>query len=323
MGVDLAARSVTKSYGEQVVLDGLDLAIEAGEKYCLLGPNGAGKSTFLAIVATLLNADAGTVRVGPHDVRTDKHAVRRLVGVALQDVCLDEQMTGRELLRLQAGLNGMPKAPESAYVEDAAERLGLTDQLDKRIAQLSGGTKRKLDLLAALLHKPGLLIYDEPTTGLDLMSRIKLWEFVDSLNRDTGTTVLFSTQYLEEAEEHADRIGILREGSIAVEGTPQALKGVYPSTIVLTCRTLESLADLPAVLPAIVLDLTEESDGRTLLTIPRSAEALSGVLPILTNRAASIEDIAVADPTIEQVFVHTLDVSAPAPIPERVGSSSS
>src|SRR5215218_1268395 len=204
-------------------VDGLDLEVGLGEIYGFLGPNGAGKTTCVRILTTLLRPTAGTARVAGHDVVSDADAVRRSIGVALQEAAIDPLMTGRELLRMQGALHGLrgPAARERAA--DLLERVGLTQAADRRVGGYSGGMRRRLDLALALVHRPQVLFLDEPTTGLDPTSRAALWREVRALN-DEGTTVFLTTQYLEEAEQLADRVGIIASGRLVAEGTPSALK---------------------------------------------------------------------------------------------------
>src|ERR671916_577877 len=203
-------------------VDGLDLAVQAGEIYGFLGPNGAGKTTCVRILTTLLRPTAGVARVAGHDVVDDADAVRRQIGVALQEAAIDPLMTGRELLRMQGALHGLRSAEARERASVLLERVGLTDAADRRVGGYSGGMRRRLDLALALVPRPRVLFLDEPTTGLDPTSRAALWREVRSLN-DEGTTVFLTTQYLEEAERLADRVGIIARGTLVAEGTLAAL----------------------------------------------------------------------------------------------------
>src|SRR5215204_1556759 len=204
-------------------VDGLDLAVAAGEIYGFLGPNGAGKTTSVRILTTLLRPTEGTARVAGHDVVSDADAVRRQIGVALQEAAIDPLMTGRELLVMQGALHGLRSGDARRRAKELLERVGLTQAADRRVGGYSGGMRRRLDLALALVHRPRVLFLDEPTTGLDPTSRGALWREVRALN-DDGTTVFLTTQYLEEAEQLADRVGIIAKGRLVAEGTPDALK---------------------------------------------------------------------------------------------------
>jgi ABC-2 type transport system ATP-binding protein len=205
-------------------VDGIDLEVAPGEIYGFLGPNGAGKSTTVHVLTTLLPPTSGTARVGGHDVVKQGPRVRSLIGVALQEAALDPLLTGRDHLRLQATLQGVRKDQRKARADDLLERVGLADAGDRKVSGYSGGMKRRLDLALALIHEPRVLFLDEPTTGLDPQSRTALWEEVARLRREDAVTVFLTTQYLEEADVLADRVGIIDHGRIVAEGTPAALK---------------------------------------------------------------------------------------------------
>jgi len=205
-------------------VDHIDLAVATGEIYGFLGPNGAGKSTTVLMLTTLLPPTSGSARVGGFDVVKHGPEVRRVIGAALQEAALDPLLTGREHLRLQASLQALPRAERAPRAAELLERVGLSDAADRKVKGYSGGMKRRLDLALALVHRPRILFLDEPTTGLDIQSRTALWEEVRRLAKDDGVTVFLTTQYLEEADVLADRVGIIDHGRIVAEGTPDALK---------------------------------------------------------------------------------------------------
>ncbi len=205
-------------------VDGIDLEVAPGQIYGFLGPNGAGKSTTVHMLTTLLPPTAGSARVAGFDVLTQGAQVRDAIGAALQEAALDPQLTARDHVRLQGALHGMPKQERTRRGDELIERVGLSDAADRKVAGYSGGMKRRLDLALALLHGPRVLFLDEPTTGLDIQSRTALWDEVAHLARDEGVTVFLTTQYLEEADQLADHLGIIDHGQIVAEGTTQALK---------------------------------------------------------------------------------------------------
>src|SRR5918911_3140456 len=205
-------------------VDAIDLAVATGEIYGFLGPNGAGKSTTVHMLTTLLPPTSGTARVAGHDVVREGPAVRAAIGAALQEAALDPLLTGREHLRLQASLQALPRVDRKARADALIERVGLSHAADRKVRGYSGGMKRRLDLAMALIHRPSVLFLDEPTTGLDVQSRTALWEEVGRLARDDGVTVFLTTQYLEEADALAGRVGIIDHGRIVAEGTPAELK---------------------------------------------------------------------------------------------------
>ena len=205
-------------------VDGIELEVAPGEIYGFLGPNGAGKSTTVLMLTTLLPPTAGTARVAGFDVVRQGPQVRSAIGAALQEAALDPLLTGREHLRLQTGLHGLPRPERKRRAQALLERVGLTEAADRKVRGYSGGMKRRLDLALALVHEPRILFLDEPTTGLDPQSRSALWQEVARLARQEGVTVFLTTQYLEEADVLADRVGIIDHGHIVAEGTPAELK---------------------------------------------------------------------------------------------------
>src|SRR6188474_280501 len=206
-------------------VDGIDLSVAPGEIYGFLGPNGAGKSTTVMMLTTLLPPTSGTARVAGFDIVKQGPQVRASIGAALQEAALDPFLTGREHLRLQASLHGLSTEARKRRSEELLERVGLTRAADRKIKGYSGGMKRRLDLALALVHEPTTLFLDEPTTGLDPQSRSALWSEVARLAQDDGVTVFLTTQYLEEADVLANRVGIIDHGHIVAEGTPAELKG--------------------------------------------------------------------------------------------------
>ena len=205
-------------------VDGIDLTVAPGEVYGFLGPNGAGKSTTVLMLTTLLPPTSGTARVAGYDIVREGPKVRASIGAALQEAALDPFLTGRDHLRLQAALHGLSRAERRKRGDELLERVGLSEAGDRRVRGYSGGMKRRLDLALALVHRPSLLFLDEPTTGLDPQSRNAMWAEVSRLARDEGVTVFLTTQYLEEADVLADRVGIIDHGRIVAEDTPEALK---------------------------------------------------------------------------------------------------
>ncbi|MBI5105215.1 MAG: ATP-binding cassette domain-containing protein, partial [Solirubrobacterales bacterium] len=227
MGQDngIAARGLVREFkGGIRAVDGIDLDVSPGEIYGFLGPNGAGKSTTVHMLTTLLPPTAGGARVAGFDVASQGPDVRRRIGAALQEAALDPFLTGREHFELQGGLHGLHKAERAARARELLARVGLTEAADRKVGGYSGGMKRRLDLALALVHRPSVLFLDEPTTGLDPQSRSALWAEVGRLAHEDGVTVFLTTQYLEEADVLADRVGIIDRGSIVAEGTPKALK---------------------------------------------------------------------------------------------------
>jgi ABC-2 type transport system ATP-binding protein len=220
----IEAEGLVRAFKDVRAVDGIDLTVEPGEIYGFLGPNGAGKSTTVHMLTTLLPPTAGTARVAGFDIIKQGPQVRSAIGAALQEAALDPLLTGRDHMRLQTALHGIPRQERARRGDELLERVGLTLAADRRVRTYSGGMKRRLDLALALVHGPRLLFLDEPTTGLDPQSRNALWQEVGRLAKEEGVTVFLTTQYLEEADILADRVGIIDHGHIVAEGTPAALK---------------------------------------------------------------------------------------------------
>ncbi|HEY7626061.1 MAG TPA: ATP-binding cassette domain-containing protein, partial [Ilumatobacteraceae bacterium] len=224
MTAALETHELTRRFGDTVAVDGIDLQVAAGEIYGFLGPNGAGKSTMLRMLTTLLKPSSGSASVAGFDIDRQPEPIRLRIGVALQEAALDPKQTGRELLDLQGRLYGLAPAERRGRLSELVDLIDIGAAIDDRIGTYSGGMKRRLDLAAALVHQPEILFLDEPTTGLDPSSRVSLWDEVRRLNSDLGTTIFLTTQYLEEADTLAARVGIIDKGRIVAEGTPEALK---------------------------------------------------------------------------------------------------
>jgi ABC-2 type transport system ATP-binding protein len=284
-------------------VDGIDLAVTPGEIYGFLGPNGAGKSTTVLMLTTLLPPTAGTARVYGFDVVKRGPEVRKAIGAALQEAALDPLLTGREHLRLQASLQALPRAERASRADELLERVGLSQAADRRVGGYSGGMKRRLDLALALVHRPRVLFLDEPTTGLDIQSRTALWEEVRRLAKDDGVTVFLTTQYLEEADVLADRVGIIDHGRIVAEGSPEALKSeigrptveVVPVDASQRDRVAEVLASfgepVSSVRGAAVRLRTGHSD---LAGIVRAADAAGLAIDSLQLHQPSLDDVFLA-----------------------------
>jgi ABC-2 type transport system ATP-binding protein len=282
-------------------VDGIDLTVAPGEIYGFLGPNGAGKSTTVHVLTTLLPPTSGTARVGGYDVVKDGPKVRGLIGVALQEAALDPLLTGRDHLRLQATLQGVPKDKRRAHAEELLERVGLTDAADRKVSGYSGGMKRRLDLALALVHMPRVLFLDEPTTGLDPQSRTALWEEVARLRREEGVTVFLTTQYLEEADVLADRVGIIDQGKIVAEGTPAALKAEIgrPSVHAIP-RTDGDRENIAAFLSRFGDPLATTRDVAVRL---RDGLGLTDIVRAVDANGVDIVDLELRAPSLDDVFL--------------------
>ena len=284
-------------------VDRIDLRVEPGEVYGFLGPNGAGKSTTVHMLTTLLPPTAGRAWVGGHDVVEDGAEVRATIGAALQDAALDPFLTGREHMKLQTALHGM-RGPEARERSEALlDRVGLTQAADRRVGGYSGGMKRRLDLALALVHRPRILFLDEPTTGLDVQSRSALWEEVQRLASDRGVTVFLTTQYLEEADVLADRVGIIDRGQIVAEGTPEALKAEIgrPSVEAIPQDPAE-LARMKEVLSRFGESVTGSPKGAAVRLAGGDAQ-LAEVVRALDSESIEIKELQLHAPTLDDVFL--------------------
>jgi ABC-2 type transport system ATP-binding protein len=284
-------------------IDHLDLQVGSGEIYGFLGPNGAGKSTTVLILTTLLSPSSGSVRVAGHDVQTEGPAVRRAIGAALQGVALDPHMTAREHMRMQTALHGVAARERKARGDELLGRLGLSDVAERRVGGFSGGMKRRLDLALALAHRPSVLFLDEPTTGLDVQSRTALWEEVAHLARDDGVAVFLTTQYLEEADALADRVGIIDHGKIVAEGTPAALKAqIGCPTVEVAPRDSGQLGPAAAVLERFGR-CTDTTPGSVGVQLDGGEAELAELVRALDLDGIAIETLALHAPSLDDVFL--------------------
>jgi ABC-2 type transport system ATP-binding protein len=298
----IEVRGLERRYaGGVLAVAGIDLEVSEGEIYAFLGPNGAGKTTTVRMLVTLLAPTGGTATVAGHDVVSDAPAVRRSIGVALQEAALDPLMTGRELMHLQATLHGLPGAEAVRRGDALLARVGLRDAADRRVGTYSGGMRRRLDLGTALVHDPKVLFLDEPTTGLDPVSRIAIWDEVRRLN-DEGTTVFLTTQYLEEADQLADRVGIIDEGKMAAEGTPAALKAQIGRSH-LEVTITEGGAEQAEEVLARYGDPMPSKNGVLMVGLEHGASDVARVVRALDDAGLCVESLNLVQPTLDDVFV--------------------
>ena len=284
-------------------VDGIDLRVEPGEVFGFLGPNGAGKSTTVHMLTTLLPPTSGTARVAGHDVVKEGAQVRAAIGAALQEAALDPFLTGREHMKLQTALHGMRGGEARERSDELLARVGLTQAADRRVGGYSGGMKRRLDLALALVHRPRILFLDEPTTGLDPQSRSALWEEVGRLAGDRGVTVFLTTQYLEEADVLADRVGIIHRGRIVAEGTPEALKAEIgrPSVEAIPAER-EDLPRMKEVLARFGESVTGSPKGASVRLSGGDAQ-LAEVVRALDAEDIHVEHLQLHAPTLDDVFL--------------------
>jgi ABC-2 type transport system ATP-binding protein len=306
--------------GGVIAVDGVDLEVDGGEIFSFLGPNGAGKTTTVRMLTTLLRPTGGSAQVAGYDVVEDAAAVRRAIGVALQEAALDPLMTGRELIHLQATLHGLPPAEIDDRADALLQRVGLTRAADRRVGTYSGGMQRRLDLASALVHQPEVLFLDEPTTGLDPVSRMTIWEEVSKLN-DEGTTVFLTTQYLEEADKLADRVAIISAGKIVAEGTPASLKAEVGKPRLEVAVAEGSPAACEDVL-ARFGECLPAKDGTLIVELAGGAAEIAPVVRALDERGILVESLELVEPTLDDVFVEKTGQhleESDEPLPDQAG----
>jgi ABC-2 type transport system ATP-binding protein len=284
-------------------VDGISLAVEPGEIYGFLGPNGAGKSTTVLMLTTLLPPTSGTARVAGYDIVHEGPQVRASIGAALQEAALDPFLTGRDHLRLQAALHGLSRPERKKRADELLERVGLSEAADRKVRGYSGGMKRRLDLALALVHRPSILFLDEPTTGLDPQSRTALWSEMSRLAREDGVTVFLTTQYLEEADVLADRVGIIDRGKIVAEDTPEALKAEIGRP------SLEATPANPEERAAIVKALGRFGEeipaqpGAVAVRLDHGAGDLTDVVRALDAENLKVSNLRLDEPSLNDVFL--------------------
>jgi ABC-2 type transport system ATP-binding protein len=301
----IEAEGLVKAFGDRVrALDGLTLTVQRGSIHGLLGPNGAGKTTLIRILATVLPPDAGTARIAGIDIRTDPAGVRAQIGLAGQYAAVDDYLTGRENVEMIGRLYGLPRGEARRRAGEVLERIHLAKVADRRVKTYSGGMRRRLDLAASLVGRPQVLFLDEPTAGLDPASRRDLWALIGDLV-EGGTTVLLTTQYLEEADQLADRIAVIDHGRLLIQGTAQQLKDRVGGAVVeLRVPDADRTRALRALRDAAGEDPTsDERGGKVVLPAPDGSRTLAQALRRLEAAGVTPEDAALRKPTLDEVFL--------------------
>jgi ABC-2 type transport system ATP-binding protein len=301
--VAISVAGLVRRYDEVAAVDGLDLEVKRGEIYGFLGPNGAGKSTTVRMLCTLVQPSDGRAVVAGHDVTTEPEQVRLRIGVALQDVALDKKQTGAEILRLQGRLYGLTRREANRRVEELASLIDIGDALDRQTGTYSGGMQRRLDLAAALVHNPEVLFLDEPTTGLDPISRARVWEEVRQLNEQLGMTIFLTTQYLEEADALANRVGIINAGRRVGEGTPTDLKRTIGDDLIVARIDGDRERARRALLAVDGLSGVEVHGDEISVATSAGAAAISPVAVALNDCGVRVKAITLRTPTLDDVFL--------------------
>ncbi len=299
----ISARELRRTFGTNEAVAGIDLDVEYGEIYGFLGPNGAGKSTTVKMLCTLLGITSGTATVAGFDVDRQPGEIRLRIGVALQDSSIDGKQTGREMLHLQGRLYGLNRADITERMDDVIGLVDIGDAIDDRVDSYSGGMKRRLDLAMSLIHRPQILFLDEPTTGLDPASRSAVWSEVRRLNREYGTTIFLTTQYLEEADELADRVGIISGGLIEAEGTPADLKRRIGADLIVAevDGDPESAADALRAIDGI--DEVQTHQNELAIATSNGAGLIAQVAVALDGCGVPVTSLTLRTPTLDDVFL--------------------
>ena len=315
-GRAILAQGLVRDFGKVRAVDGVDLSVAEGEIYGFLGPNGAGKSTVVRMLTTLLLPTAGRAFIAGLDVVDRPKQVRMRIGAALQDAALDNKQTGRELLRLQASLFGLSRREAKVRIRELEDLIDIGDAMDRLISTYSGGMKRRLDLAAALIHSPRILFLDEPTTGLDPISRVRVWEEVQRVNKQLGVTTFLTTEYLEEADSLAHRVGIIDEGKLAAEGPPAHLKRTVGSDIIIAEIEGDMSAAHSAVRNIEGVSAVEAHETELTISVENGPASISSVALALHDSEITPNNLTLRTPTLDDVFLSVtggrLEVDAPA-----------
>lgn len=300
----VVAEKLERSFGNLRAVDRVDLTVARGEIYGFLGPNGAGKSTMVRMLTTLLLPTSGRATVAGKDVISEPVEVRLRIGVALQDTALDPKQTGLELLRLHGQLYGLSGRAITGRIKELESLMDIGDAVGRLIGTYSGGMKRRLDLAASLMHNPEVIFLDEPTTGLDPISRSKVWDEVRRINRDLGVTIFLTTQYLDEADTLADRVGIISHGILASEGTPAELKRAIGLDVIIAKIEGDAAAAKEAMERIDVVERVDAYESELSIRVSNGAGLISRVAVALSEAGVRVQELTLRTPTLDDVFLN-------------------
>ena len=300
----IVTQGLVREFGAIRAVDGVNLAVRQGEIYGFLGPNGAGKTTVISMLITLLAPTAGSITVAGFDAVAQPYQVRLHIGAALQEAALDDKQTGRELLTLQGRLYGLTGKEIATRLADLTDLIDIGDAMGRLIGTYSGGMKRRLDLAAALIHQPEILFLDEPTTGLDPISRNRIWEEVRKINIELGVTIFLTTQYLEEADHLAHRVGIIDRGRLAIQGTPADLKHSRGSDLIVARIAGEIDGAAAAALQSLpTVEAVDAHDSELTVSTGNGAALISAVALKLNELGITVQELTLRTPTLDDVFL--------------------
>ena len=300
----IVTRGLVREFGAVRAVDGIDLSVHRGEIYGFLGPNGAGKTTVIRMLITLLSPTSGSISVAGFDAVSEPDQVRLRIGAALQEAALDDKQTGRELLSLQGRLYGLKEREIASRMGDLTDLIDIGDAMGRMIGTYSGGMKRRLDLAAALIHQPEILFLDEPTTGLDPISRNRIFVEVGEINTELGVTIFLTTQYLEEADALAHRVGIIDRGRLAAQGTPLELKHSRGSDLIIINLDAPVSSDALAALEALPnVDAVDAHDSELTVSSGNGAALVSAVALKLNELGVGVRELTLRTPTLDDVFL--------------------
>ena len=301
----IETKSLTKSFGDLKAVDDISFNVENGEIFGFLGPNGAGKSTTMMILTTLLKPTSGQALVSGFDVKTNPKQVRQKIGYVQQESTVDEYLTGRENLLLQARLNHIPKDLIKERIDEVLELIELSDKQNDAVVTYSGGMRKRLDIAGGLLHRPKVLFLDEPTVGLDIQTRRKIWEYIKKIHEEFEMTIFLSTHYMEEADQLCDRIGIIDGGKIQIIDTPQNMKSAMGNEVIsLTIEKSESENDFLSELKKIeLIKKINEDQNKITLFASKGTEVIPKIFQISSDLKIKINSISLTQPTLDDVFI--------------------
>jgi ABC-2 type transport system ATP-binding protein len=301
----IETKSLTKKFGDLKAVDNISFNVEHGEIFGFLGPNGAGKSTTMMILTTLLKPTSGQALVSGYDVATQPKQVRQNIGYVQQETTVDEYLTGRENLLLQARLNHIPKSQIDERIDEILELIELSDKQKDPVVTYSGGMRKRLDIAGGLLHRPKVLFLDEPTVGLDIQTRRKIWEYIKKIHDEFEMTIFLSTHYMEEADNLCNRVGIIDGGQIQVIDSPQNMKDAMGNEVIsFTLETTESKQSFVLELEKIdLIKKINQDQNKIVLFASRGTEVIPKIFQISSNLGVKITSISLTQPTLDDVFL--------------------